>query len=315
MSKLIKWFFWCVYLLIGNITYAQETDTIANNKLNTIYKLSGIYGGAHGGICLFDDGKFLLYGYATAIFGDYQYANEMITFTPEKPNPFEVYAHQNKSIRSGARINFIGFEENQTFVRFDQDSLYRVFNEGANCFEFPYVHQIKICPKTVEFRQLVEDFNGYGATAETTMTYALDSGYNDFIFIYNAPVFPSEKFSVSVEKNSENILSLSGDYLGTDKFSRREEGEAYRQDWEDLLAIKENHFRKVAADDYTFDETKNQFIHRTLPEQQYHEEPNILKEYIKLQSLTSGKGGDRTQPVASESIFYTICDYDVNWKR
>ena len=52
-------------LLASGFIFAQKTTTDKRYK-----EVEGRYGG-NDGICLFDDGKYMLYGYATAIFGTY----------------------------------------------------------------------------------------------------------------------------------------------------------------------------------------------------------------------------------------------------
>src|SRR5690606_19524806 len=95
--------------------------------------------GHNNGVCLFEDGQFLLYGYATAVFGRYQFQGNEMLFYPDKRDLFEVYGTQNPQIEEKqSRYQFIGFEEGETFAKFDQDSIYRVFNTDANCFNYPY---------------------------------------------------------------------------------------------------------------------------------------------------------------------------------
>jgi hypothetical protein len=66
----------CIFLiLISNIAIAQNTKSI-----------SGSYSqGSRGGITIYEDGTFALYGYATLVFGVYKFENEDISFTPDIP--------------------------------------------------------------------------------------------------------------------------------------------------------------------------------------------------------------------------------------
>ncbi|AJW62033.1 hypothetical protein VO54_00544 [Elizabethkingia miricola] len=39
---------------------------------------------SNDGVYLFDDGTFILYGYATAVFGEYNFDKDVLLFFPEK---------------------------------------------------------------------------------------------------------------------------------------------------------------------------------------------------------------------------------------
>ncbi len=81
--------------------------------------------GSMDGICLFDDGRFMLYGYATAVFGHYTFEKDYVLFVPDKPERFGIYAWKNKSIGDSTRLYFWGFEEGNTFVQFDKQAVKR----------------------------------------------------------------------------------------------------------------------------------------------------------------------------------------------
>ena len=77
---------------------AQRKVYLQQGENQERYKeISGRYG-SNDGICLFEDGTFMLYGYATAVFGHYGFEKDYLLFYTDKQDLFEIYAHQDPSL-------------------------------------------------------------------------------------------------------------------------------------------------------------------------------------------------------------------------
>src|SRR5690606_28743770 len=123
-------------------------------------QISGRYG-RNEGICVFEDGTFMLYGYATAVFGHFNFQNDRLLFYPDKPELFEVYGTLNKSLSDSTRINFVQFDgAERTFVKLGKESTRQVFNDGADCFDGPFV---SVRPKALPAFSLAAEPGAAGA--------------------------------------------------------------------------------------------------------------------------------------------------------
>ncbi|MBV7531107.1 hypothetical protein [Chitinophaga sp. sic0106] len=215
----------CAALVLATTAQAQ----------NPRYKQhAGRYGG-NSGICLFEDGKFMLYGYATAVFGQYVFEKDYLLFYPDKPPAFMVYAHKNPTLHDSSRINFVNFQDGKTWVQFNKTPAQRVFNDDANCFDAPFVYQHPTTP---------QEFTLVAASDEDekqliSWQYNNSMGYNDFVFIYNKPKREYEHFSARLEK----------DALKTDN------GQGYTKvpanddnDWKEILEWKNQYLAPAATE-------------------------------------------------------------------
>jgi len=118
--------------MVTNSKAQQVTHYFPNGK-DKAKTISGQYGG-NSGICLFEDGRFLLYGYATSVFGSYVFEKDYLLFYPDEAPLFQLYGRHKPNFTDSTCINLAGFEEGKTYVQFDNDSTHRVFNDKANCF-------------------------------------------------------------------------------------------------------------------------------------------------------------------------------------
>ncbi|MCH5720084.1 hypothetical protein [Niabella hibiscisoli] len=168
---------------------AQHT----NSNIDRYRQYSGRYGG-NSGICLFEDGGFMLYGYATAVFGHYNFEKDYLLFFPDQPELFEVYACYNKELGDSTRIYFAGFEEGNTFVTFNSGKRQRVFNEDANCFDAPFVYQAaqKLTGFTLSFKR--ENVWWELGKPNPSWQYEPTGTYNDFMWMFNEPKREYENF-------------------------------------------------------------------------------------------------------------------------
>lgn len=113
--------------LMLSLLYALNIFGQENKKDPRYIQYAGGYGSSDG-VYLFDDGTFILYGYATAVFGEYKFDKDVLLFYPEKRELFEVYATQNKSLGSDIRINYAGFERGgKTLIRFNNANAVQKF--------------------------------------------------------------------------------------------------------------------------------------------------------------------------------------------
>ncbi len=106
------------------------------------------------------------------------------------PNPskskFELFGRYNKGLEGKTKIAFNGFENGETFVQLKNDkeegyTMQRVFNEGANCFSYPYVHTFNTTAKSISFVSIQHDAID---TNHSIITINNPERYNDFVAGY-----------------------------------------------------------------------------------------------------------------------------------
>lgn len=291
-------------------------------------KYAGRYGN-NSGLCLFEDGTFLMYGYATGVFGSYHFEKDYLLFFPDKQELFEVFAHQNPTLKDSTRINFIGFERNnKTFAQFDQDSIRQVFNDDANCFDAPFVYQKAGRFKDLILSNLSEESSRPDVEHKSSWHYRNESGYNDFILIHNAPKREYENFSARISPGTTaEVIKLSN--YGGDKGYHKQSSEEKKQ-WQELLEWKNQYdqskevnknsvyankhyhtYPELDAAKYRYDSKSNQYKDASdldndaYYKQNQYNDPRYLRKYIKLQPAAKDKFIN--SHVAKKTIFFTVC--------
>jgi len=320
MKSLITLLF-CMALI--NNSYAQQQTKNLRYK-----KHAGLYG-SNSGISLFEDGTFLLYGYATGVFGKYFFEKDYLLFYPDKQELFEVFAHKNPALGDSTRINFVGFERgSKTFVQFDQDSTQQVFNEDANCFDAPFVYQKQGRIKNLLLSILPEASSKPNGEDKSSWHYSNESGSNDFILVHNAPKREYEHFSamISSSKNAE-VIKLSN-YGGNEGYQKH--GPEEKKQWQEILEWKNQYdqskdlkknavyankhyhtYPEIDTAKYRYDAKSNQYSDQSDQEndayykQNQYNDARYLRKYLKFQP--SSKEKFTKGNLANKSIFFSSC--------
>lgn len=150
------------------------------------YALGG--GGSH--LIVLENGTFAVVYFGGMKTGQWELIKDNVyRFTPIiKETKFEIYGRHNKDLKDSLKIFFNGFENSETFIRLENpkekstvsDAMQRVFNLGANCFDYPYVHTFKTEANRLSFAS-----KEYGKENSPIITFNNPEGYNDFVAIFN----------------------------------------------------------------------------------------------------------------------------------
>lgn len=318
-------------ILLYTILILSMTAFAQNNNKDVRYKkYTGKYGD-NSGICLFEDGQFLMYGYATMVFGTYRFEKDYLLFTPDKPDIFEVYAHRHPNYGDSVRINFAGFQQSKTFLQFDNDIAHPVFNENANCFDPPYVYEAARTPHSFTLSAILPQARWNKEDAGLSWTYQVNKDFNDFVFVYNEPKRQYENFSGMVRKNEDGETLLLSNYGGKEGYQKNEPAD--NNEWQRVLAMKQEYeaskqgnnadtgyanrhykvFPEVDLTNYTFDPASNQYISKQAADnEQYfrsnqYDDDRYLRQYVKIQPVTKRNNEFDAHKAATGSIFYTVC--------
>ncbi|RZM30224.1 MAG: hypothetical protein EOO88_01615 [Pedobacter sp.] len=293
-------------------------------------KYAGRYGGSSG-VVLFDDGTYLLYGYATAVFGTYRFEKDRLVFSADRQEVFQVYGHRNPSLTKGNRINFVGFERgSKPLVQLGTDNARPVFNDAANCFSGPfvYVHPGKLDQFTLAAPG--REFSGTQKAANVSATFINKEGYNDFIFLYNAPSREREDFVGQIASAKEGEILRLSNYGGAEGYVRRKEEKA-TNNWKEIDEMKSQYQQnKVAENDilyanphyqsfdapdssrYHYDKTKNVYTAREEKENQarymqdQYNDPTYLRQYQEM-TPNADHSVQLIPKSKATSLFFTVC--------
>lgn len=317
-----------IYLITIKTTSAQHHTTP-----DMRYKKYAGHYGSNSGVCLFEDGTFLLYGFATGVFGTYKFEKDYLLFYPDKQELFQVFAHRNPNLNSETRINFVGFERsNKTFVQFDNDSLHKVFNDDANCFDAPFVFNKLGKIETITLSVIPQESSQEDDEPATSWHYLNEAQYNDFILLYNKPKREYQDFSATISPaENGDVLKLSN--FGGDKgYQKQKPDEDENSQWKEILDWKKqyddskvanqnmvyankhyNTFPEPDASKYKFNAASNEYSDTTDKDNDAYYKQNeyidsrFLRKYIKLQAETKDKFKYTNSNIANKSIFFTVC--------
>ncbi|WP_316797726.1 preprotein translocase subunit SecD [Pedobacter frigidisoli] len=321
MKKIFAFAF--IALMAIKLSFAQSS-----NKEMDYKEVSGRYG-SNEGICLFEDGEFMLYGYATAVFGRYSFNKNELNFYPDRSELFEVYATLNKSIGDSTKINFVGFDgRSPTFIRFAEHGIHQVFNEDANCFDGPFVYQLPHQATTITlYGQVNRDLDSH----KVAYTYQNRDGYNDFILAYSPGQKENEDFNGIITKEGKLAVIKLSNYGGDTGYFKNKADEDEQKQWMEILEMKEQyHQSKIATQngvlankhyqtflrnegDYHFDQATYLYTSKTAPENDEYflsspfSDDRYLRRFQK-QELTKTNGTVITSNILPKPVFYTVCE-------
>lgn len=321
-----------IIILLGiTVAKAQREPLIISGK-DRYSQVSGRYGNSEG-ICLFEDSTFLLYGYATAVFGRYLFEKERILFYPDKPELFKVYGTQNKGIAKGIKINFINFEGNgRTFFQSDTDSIRQVFNDGANCFDAPFVVEESKVPET--FLLIAAASDDEPPVVVNAFRYEHTGLYNDFMIVYSPSKRIYEPFSASFYKEAGRVLLSLSNFATVKGYYKNETDEDEQQQWAEVLGMKDQYNAErekikegIFANEhyntfwpertaYDFDRAQNLYISKSAADneayfrQNAYSDDRFLRRFLPLVPKEKNKIDIAAMRLANASIFYTVCGED-----
>lgn len=298
------------------------------NKDPRYKELSGQYGRSTEGICLFDDGTFLMYGYATAIFGSYGFEKDNVLFYPDKQELFTIYACRNKSIGDSTRMNFLGFERGgENFVKIGKDSIKRVFNKDANCFDAPFVYKTQNTPGKITLYNILEESSG--EQVRNTWSYLINKGDNDFILIHNEPDQDYKNFGAVISGNEKGVtLKLSA--FSSEQGIVKQRADKNQKQWQEVLQMKaeydlskknkdvvfaNKHYQSFPEPDnsYLYDAVSDQYSSKLASEneeyyrQNQYNDNRYLRKYVRLQPQRMDSSDMAKNEITASSIFFTVC--------
>ncbi|MBP2617420.1 hypothetical protein [Chryseobacterium jejuense] len=244
-----------------------------------VENIDGVYKGK-GAVFIINKNKtFLIMAYATLIKGTWNIEKDLIYLKPKNPeDKFFVYARKNPDIKIGMRINFSGdgIGNSNIVVGEFPNKMQALFNDDANCLDYPNVHVFKEKWSSVT---LLEDQNeeNWKVSDIPRVMYSFPTGdYNDFIVQHMQDSLYHNDFVFKITKKGlSDVNSGSGDVLKKstikDEFSNEKELEFINQSFDMAFAadykLVNNAYNtnddmngKIDLNYYKYDKLKNVYV-------------------------------------------------------
>jgi hypothetical protein len=180
------------FLLLSFCAYAQNSSNIAGQ-----YKISNEV------LIINTDNTFLILGMGSIIKGTVETNESTVKLTPYEPEyPFVLFGRYHAGLGNGSKVMFRNFDQAETLVNYDLDNasiqkMKRVFNENANCIEYPNVLSLPYQNKRL-----------YVAIKGSNHVCVFDTlqGYNDFIIVYKPTKAPFSERILTRKKGQDELL-------------------------------------------------------------------------------------------------------------
>ncbi len=297
---------------------AQNNPTIVG-----IYSLgpSSPEGGSN--LIVLENGKYAIIYFGGIQVGHWEFIDDKVCkFTPNiKEQEFELFGRHNKDLNDSTRISFMGFEENETFFSTGKKNeneniiMKRVFNPGANCFSYPYVHKFGAIENNILFMA-----TAYNKKSSPVISFKNPVRYNDFVaFYFHKDENTSQPFFTTFKENK--LFFNDGNYSQKSPLEENDEDIKFVIDFIHKDKEKDkvyfnpfyNFFEGDINETYIFNEEKGAFIDTKYyaegveysnPEAEY-DNMSIIYSFDKLKDSTI----EMVKYQADEnSLFYVICD-------
>jgi hypothetical protein len=262
-------------------------------------------------LLVFKNGIYAILYFGGIQAGQWKFVRDNVyQFTPADKGVFELYGRQDKNLQDQIRISFNGFENGDTFVFPGEadDKIYslkRVFNEGANGFSYPYVHNFKTKAAFISF--LHKDFANI---RHNQVTFKIPKDYNDFVAFFAGQEHEQESRPFSATFKDNRL------YLEEGRSPKRL---AFSEDDEEIEEIRSmamelinreilylnpsyNHFEEDIDRNHVFDEQKGAYI----DEEYYQEGEELLISDQSFDSMAIIYAFKAVKNFSTETIKYEI---------
>ncbi len=292
-----------------------------NAQQNPQPKMLHNFGGNDGGILMLDNNRFALWGYATFVPGSYIIQGDVIHFTPDVYPTFTMAARNEPALKNKLRIRFEGFERNQNFIQLDDEQPIPVFNEGANCFGYPFIAEFNIKNETkiISFTTVneVEGFDKYSNNYSFPV-----SGNNDFIVTHHQLSYYQLPF-VGKMKKKNGETTLSTEHYGNFRDNTSEENvdellsffETGTRLSKEVFINRDNQGLDLETEpvksyfdinDYAIDTNKN--ILKYKGENLFNPYNDEIRRYQPLQPVVKNERIISFSDAANTPVFFTTCE-------
>ncbi|MDR2271088.1 MAG: hypothetical protein LBF27_09320 [Sphingobacterium sp.] len=292
--------------------------------------IDGVYKSSNAAFVINKNKTFLIIAYGTLIKGTWRVENDLIYLKPKNPDAqFYVYGRKNPTIKNGMRVCFMGdhLSSSILFGKFP-DKMQPLFNDDANCLDFPNVHLFNEKIDTITLFEQQNDDNDRAVVVIPKLMYHFASGdCNDFIVQHMQNSLYHNDFILKIGKEGLYAISDHSDApirkstIG-EEFSDLEElkflNESFDKAFDADYKLVNNGYnthddmtREINLAYYRYDEQKNLYVNPAVPikELDYkstaYDYNDILMKFDRIKGTSQAQEVIRILP---NPLFIANCD-------
>lgn len=243
---------------------------------------AGVYNSRGASFVINKNKTFLVIAYGTLIKGTWTVEKDILYLKPKNPDAkFYVYARKNPDIKKGMRMSFMGDGVGSNILVGEfPDKMQPLFNDDANCMDYPNVHVFKEKLLAITLLEEQNYENGRGVDIPKLMYNFPTGEYNDFIvqymkdtLYYNDFVFKITKQGLSeMNEGSEKPLKKSSQKELSDEkelnFLNQSFDMAFDADYKlvnNAYNMNDDMAEKIDLASYKYDKQRNVYVNPAVP--------------------------------------------------
>lgn len=303
----------------ANLACAQQSEQL----IDGVYKSSG------AAFIINKNKTFLIIAYGTLIKGTWKIENDLIYLQPKNPDAqFYVYARKNPNIKSGMRVCFMGDRlSSAILVGMLPDKMQPLFNEDANCKDFPSVHLYNEKMDTITLLEQENQDSDRGIEIPKLMYHFASGDFNDFIVQHMQSSLYHNDFVLKIGKEGLYPVSDQSDTpirksTKEEEFSMLEELKFLDQSFDrafdaDFKLVNNGYNthddmdQEIALAAYRYDTDKNLYVSRAIPAKEldykstdYHYD-GVLMKFDQIKGTSEPQIAVKILP---KPLFIANCD-------
>ncbi len=324
MRKFVPGLFMLMMIIFSGLAASQEN----------IPKIKHVFEGNGGGIVIMDNQRFLLFGYATLVFGSYSGTDSHLQFKPDKFPAFTAFGRSEPSLQDKVRFRFVNFDEDDNYFQLGNGETVPVLNEDKNCVNSYLFKEFPKRKNDTNFTLMNDqEFEPY--EDGINMQQFMLEGNNDFIVIHNPMKRYYRDFEAAITKGKDGLIihtsayddfaesERHSKYSGYDSFMKFAEmdqlekrSELYVNEDEKLVEnyidgapdiyLETTEF--INLKNYKSDQTKNVLIFNGNPDELTNKYDRELRHY---KEILPAKSVIQQIPAASKlkkPLFFSVCN-------
>ncbi|WP_045501732.1 hypothetical protein [Chryseobacterium sp. StRB126] len=293
--------------------------------------IDGVYK-AKGAVFIINKNKtFLIMAYATLIKGTWNIDKDLMYLKPKNPeDKFYIYARKNPDIKTGMRINFTGDDIGNSNIAVGEfpNKMQSLFNDEANCLDYPNVHMFKEKWPAITLLEEHNDGNWKTADIPRLMYNFPTTDYNDFIIQHMQDSLYHNDFVFKITKKGlSDLNSGSGEIIQKstvkEEFSNEKEMEFINQSFDmafnadyklvnNAYNMNDDMNEKIDLIGYKYDKQKNAYVNAAVPAKQlnykskdYHDN-NVLMKFDRITGTSQPQVALKKLP---KPLFVANCNH------
>jgi hypothetical protein len=292
--------------------------------------IDGVYSVKGAAFVINKNKTFLIIAYGTLIKGTWSIEKDLLYLKPKNPEAkFYMYARKNPDIKAGMRINFTGdgIGNSNILVGELPHKMQPLFNDGANCLDYPNVHIFKEKPAAITLLEERNNENNLEIEIPKLM-YTFPTGdFNDFIVEHMQDSLYHHDFIFKVTKKGlSEMNSDEGKVIKKstvkEVFSNEKELEFMNQSFDmafdaeyklvnNAYNTNDDMNEKIDLNSYKYDKIRNVYVSLGVPAKQVDYKSKDYHDNAVLMKFDKVVGSSQPQVAVkklAKPVFIANCD-------